>query len=110
MIRQIVTHPGGAHKDDFLACSVLVHLYQVPIHRREPTEDLVPVRVQSMNPSIVVARVDLEPAERGRVGRRGEADQRKQQSGRPRHASAGARIRAFCHGIARARNASGTRA
>lgn len=41
MIRQIVTHPGGAHKDDFLACSVLVHLYQVPIHRREPTpEDL----------------------------------------------------------------------
>ncbi len=41
MIRQIVTHPGGAHKDDFLACSVLVHLHQVPIHRREPTrEDL----------------------------------------------------------------------
>ncbi len=41
MVRQIVTHPGGAHKDDFLACSVLVSLYQVPIHRREPTpEDL----------------------------------------------------------------------
>lgn len=39
MIRQIVTHPGGAHKDDFLACSVLVYLHQVPIHRREPTED-----------------------------------------------------------------------
>jgi len=40
-IRQILTHPGGAHKDDLLACSLLVHLHQVPIVRREPTpEDL----------------------------------------------------------------------
>jgi hypothetical protein len=40
-IRQIVTHPGSAHKDDFLACSLLVHLHGVPIFRREPTrEDL----------------------------------------------------------------------
>jgi hypothetical protein len=37
----IVTHPGGAHKDDFLACSVLAHLHGVPIERREPCpEDL----------------------------------------------------------------------
>lgn len=37
-IQLIVTHPGGAHKDDFLACSLLAHLHGVPIERREPTE------------------------------------------------------------------------
>ncbi|EMI23027.1 hypothetical protein RMSM_00045 [Rhodopirellula maiorica SM1] len=47
----IVTHPGGAHKDDFLACSLLAHLHGVPIQRREPTdEDL-------SNPSICVVDV-----------------------------------------------------
>ena len=35
----IVTHPGGAHKDDFLACSLLAHLHGVSIQRREPTEE-----------------------------------------------------------------------
>ena len=35
-IKLIVTHPGGAHKDDFLACSLLAHLHGVPIQRREP--------------------------------------------------------------------------
>ncbi|MCH1507075.1 MAG: MYG1 family protein [Verrucomicrobiales bacterium] len=39
MLKQIITHPGSAHKDDFLACSVLVHLHEVPILRREPTEE-----------------------------------------------------------------------
>ncbi len=38
-IQLIVTHPGGAHKDDFLACSLLAHLHGVPIERREPTDD-----------------------------------------------------------------------
>lgn len=38
-INLIVTHPGGAHKDDFLACSLLAHLHGVPIQRREPTEN-----------------------------------------------------------------------
>ncbi|QDV14640.1 hypothetical protein CA51_45480 [Rosistilla oblonga] len=38
-IQLIVTHPGGAHKDDFLACSLLAHLHGVPIQRREPTEE-----------------------------------------------------------------------
>lgn len=38
-IRQILTHPGGAHKDEFLACSVLLALHPVPILRREPTAD-----------------------------------------------------------------------
>ncbi len=32
----ILTHPGGAHKDDFLACAVLVHELGVPVVRREP--------------------------------------------------------------------------
>ncbi|MDB4474918.1 MYG1 family protein [bacterium] len=38
-IQLIVTHPGSAHKDDFLACSLLAHLHGVPIQRREPTQD-----------------------------------------------------------------------
>jgi hypothetical protein len=38
----IVTHPGGAHKDDFLACAVLLTQAPVAIQRRNPTEaDLV---------------------------------------------------------------------
>ena len=40
-VQLIVTHPGSAHKDDFLACSLLAHLHGVPIQRRDPTaEDL----------------------------------------------------------------------
>ena len=35
----IVTHPGSAHKDDFLACSLLAHLHGVTIERREPTDE-----------------------------------------------------------------------
>lgn len=38
-IQLIVTHPGGAHKDDFLACCLLAHLHGVPIQRREPGEE-----------------------------------------------------------------------
>lgn len=34
-----VTHPGGAHKDDFLACSLLAHLHGVPIQRRDLTDE-----------------------------------------------------------------------
>lgn len=46
MIRQILTHPGGAHKDDFLACCVLIHLHNVPVVRREPTDaDLADVDI-----------------------------------------------------------------
>jgi hypothetical protein len=36
-VHSILTHPGSAHKDEFLACSILVHLHQVSIVRREPT-------------------------------------------------------------------------
>lgn len=38
----ILTHPGGAHKDEFLACCVLLAEQPVPLVRREPTPaDLV---------------------------------------------------------------------
>lgn len=33
----ILTHPGGAHKDEFLACCVLLAVHPAPIARREPT-------------------------------------------------------------------------
>jgi len=35
---RIVTHPGTAHGDDFLACCILAAKFAVPIERREPTE------------------------------------------------------------------------
>lgn len=38
---QILTHPGGSHKDEFMACCLLLSEHAVPILRREPTaEDL----------------------------------------------------------------------
>ncbi len=37
-VRTILTHPGGAHKDDLLAVCVLAALHRAPIERREPTE------------------------------------------------------------------------
>ncbi len=37
--RLVITHPGGAHKDDFLACSVLLHIGNCRLERRVPTED-----------------------------------------------------------------------
>ncbi len=37
----ILTHPGSAHNDEFLACSLLLTVQPAPILRREPTaEDL----------------------------------------------------------------------
>lgn len=36
-ITTLLTHPGGAHKDEFLACSVLLALHAVPVVRREPS-------------------------------------------------------------------------
>ena len=41
MIKLIITHPGSAHKDDFLACCVLIAESPVSIHRKDPdSEDL----------------------------------------------------------------------
>lgn len=38
MIQSIITHPGSAHKDEFLACAVLLSEYRAPVIRREPTD------------------------------------------------------------------------
>ncbi len=38
-VTSIVTHPGSSHKDEFLACSVLLAVHAVPIYRREPTQE-----------------------------------------------------------------------
>ncbi len=35
----ILTHPGGSHKDEFLACCLLMAGHAVPVVRREPTDD-----------------------------------------------------------------------
>ncbi|MEM9191043.1 MAG: MYG1 family protein [Myxococcota bacterium] len=41
MVQTILTHPGGAHKDDLLACCVFIARHGAPVVRREPTpEDL----------------------------------------------------------------------
>lgn len=45
-LRLVVTHPGGAHKDDLLACSLLIARHGCPIERRDPTpEDLADAAV-----------------------------------------------------------------
>ena len=52
----ILTHPGGSHKDELLACSLLAAVHRVPIVRREPTpEDLA-------DPTIAVIDVGGEHA------------------------------------------------
>ena len=35
----ILTHPGGSHKDEFLACCLLISVHQAPVVRREPTQE-----------------------------------------------------------------------
>ena len=56
MLSLILTHPGGAHKDELLACCLLAAVHRVPIVRREPTEfDLA-------DPSIAVVDVGGEHA------------------------------------------------
>jgi hypothetical protein len=39
MVRAIVTHPGGAHKDDLLAVCVLIAEHGAPVVRRDPTQE-----------------------------------------------------------------------
>lgn len=34
--KTILTHPGGAHKDELLACALLVSVHGAPVLRREP--------------------------------------------------------------------------
>ncbi len=51
---QILTHPGGSHKDEFLACCLLLVENPVAIVRREPTAD------DLADPSIAVVDVGHE--------------------------------------------------
>ena len=51
MIKTIITHPGGVHKDDFLACSVLLSNHSVSIFRRDPTEQ------ELENPEVAVVDI-----------------------------------------------------
>ena len=39
MIEKIITHPGGAHKDEFLACAILLAEHTVPVFRQDPIEE-----------------------------------------------------------------------
>lgn len=50
----ILTHPGSAHKDEFLACCLLVAVHEAPIFRREPTQ------ADLDNPSMAVVDVGGE--------------------------------------------------
>lgn len=53
-VKYIVTHPGGAHKDDFLACCLLVHQHKVPIRRKEPEDE------ELADPEVIVVDVGHE--------------------------------------------------
>ena len=35
---RIVTHPGSSHRDEFIACCILLASHPVPVFRREPTD------------------------------------------------------------------------
>ena len=56
MFTSIITHPGGAHKDDFLACCVLLTQASVSIYRQDPSAD------DLKDPSIAVVDVGLQHA------------------------------------------------
>ena len=51
MIKKIITHPGGAHKDEFLACCVLLANDSVSILRQEATDQ------ELRDPQVVVVDV-----------------------------------------------------
>ena len=53
----IVTHPGSSHKDEFLACCVLLAVSHAPIARREPTAD------DLADPTIAVVDAQLKQSE-----------------------------------------------
>ncbi len=50
-LEYLLTHPGGAHKDEFLACCVLLASHPVRIERREPSA------ADLSNPSVCVLDV-----------------------------------------------------
>lgn len=53
-MKAILTHPGSSHKDDLLACCLLVARHEIPVWRREPVDaDLA-------DPEIIVVDVGGE--------------------------------------------------
>lgn len=54
----ILTHPGGAHNDEFLACCILLTLHPAPIVRREPT----PADLSRITTCVVDVGHEHEPA------------------------------------------------
>lgn len=54
MLSKIITHPGGAHKDDFIACAVLLTQAPVAIERRDPTDS------ELSDPAIAVVDIGHE--------------------------------------------------
>lgn len=50
-MKYILTHPGSAHKDDFLACGVLAAELELPLLRRDPTD------AELEDPAVVVVDV-----------------------------------------------------
>lgn len=51
---EILTHPGSSHKDEFLACCLLVAVNEAPVYRREPG------RRDLLNPGMAVVDVGGE--------------------------------------------------
>jgi hypothetical protein len=54
----ILTHPGGAHNDEFLACCVLLTVQPAPMVRREPTD----MEVNDASTCVVDVGLRHEPA------------------------------------------------
>jgi hypothetical protein len=54
MLSRIVTHPGGSHKDEFLAVCVLIAKSGAPIERRDPRPD------ELLDPCVAVVDVGGE--------------------------------------------------
>lgn len=57
-IDRILTHPGSAHKDEFLACALLVAVHGVEVIRREPTQ----ADLDELSTAVVDVGGEHEPA------------------------------------------------
>jgi hypothetical protein len=55
-INRIITHPGGAHKDDVLAVCVLIALHRAPVERRNPSPE------ELADPAVAIVDVGGEHA------------------------------------------------
>ena len=81
MIQTIVTHPGGAHKDDLLAVCLMVARHGAPVVRRDPTDDdlndasiaVVDIGANAL-PGVDATRTDHGPGPRHRFSPRDAAE------------------------------------